>query len=90
MFGIDLFKKAKNIPEEMINEVVKNGVVKLLISQINEAHDSVNFVKNEMIDMQRKVHFLHELEKNKSNLLPWLHFLTTIGLLVVVVSDKFA
>jgi hypothetical protein len=90
MFGIDLFKKAKNIPEEMINEVVKNGVVKLLISQINEAHDSVNFVKNEMIDMQRKVHFLHELEKNRSNVLQWLHFLTTIGLLVVVVSDKFA
>lgn len=88
MFGIDIFKKAKNIPEEMINEIVKNGVVKLLMVQIEEAHSAAKFVKDEMIDMRRKVNFLHEVEQNKSNVLPVLHFLTTICLAIFVVYDK--
>lgn len=89
MFGIDLFKKAKNIPEEMINEIVKNGIVKLVMAQIQEAHDATKFVKDELIDMRRKVNVLHEIQQNKSNLLPILHFLTTVFLAVVVVADKF-
>lgn len=88
MFGIDLFKKAKNIPEEVINEVVKNGVVKLLMAQIQEAHDATKFVKDEMIDMRRKVNFLHEVQQNKSNVLPVLHFITTIGLAIFIIFDK--
>lgn len=89
MFGIDLFKKAKSIPEEMINEVVKNGIVKLLMLQIQEAHEATKFVKDEMIDMRRKVNFMHEVQQNKSNVLPVLHFITTLILAGIVISSKF-
>ena len=89
MFGIDLFKKAKNIPEEIINEIVKNGIVKVVMAQIEEAHDATKFVKDELIDMRRKVNFLHEIQQNKSNILPVIHFGTTLFLAIIVIMDKF-